>query len=145
MNKNRIANLFAIAVALLFMVAMPGPARGFTDQHPAGPPSRPVPAGEPVTRNAQPGDDFEGLDYTDDQKAQIAKIRQEADAKKAVVAKDDKLTPDQKDAMVVGYTRLEYGQIYRALTPAQQKVVRQRINARKAADQGAKKPQHPGN
>ncbi len=143
MAKIRIANTFVIAVALLFMIAVPGPARGDTDQHPAGPPSRPVPAGDPVTRSAQPGDDFEGLDYTDEEKAQIAKIHQDSESKKAVVAKSEKLTPDQKDAMILGYTRLEYGEIFRVLTPAQQKVVRQKIAARKAANQASKKPQHP--
>lgn len=90
-------------------------------------------------------DDFAGLDLTDEQKAEMAKIRQDTDGRKALVAKDTKLSPDQKDAFILGYTRLEYGQMFRVLNPAQKKEVTKRLQARRAAEQAQqkKKPQAP--
>ena len=64
-------------------------------------------------------------------------------SRKETVAKDQKLTGDQKDAMLLGYTRMEYGMIYRVLSPEQKREVSQRIRARKAADQAAQKMQPP--
>jgi Spy/CpxP family protein refolding chaperone len=90
-----------------------------------------------------PPNDFDGLNFTDEQKAEIDKIHRETESYKSIVAKDDKLTPDQKDAMLYGYTRLEIGRTFKVLTPEQQKEVRKRILARRAADQSApqKQPQ----
>jgi len=92
-----------------------------------------------------PANDFDGLDYTEEQKAEMSKIHREIEANKAAVVKDDKLNEDQKNAMLVGYTRMEYGRTYQVLTPAQQKTVRQRMNARKAAGKPVHKPQPPVN
>jgi len=86
-----------------------------------------------------PQDDFAGLTYTPEQKAKIDQIQSETKAHKAAVAKDEKLSGDQKEAMILGYTRMEYGQIYKLLTPEQQKQVRAKIGARKMADEAAKK------
>jgi len=86
-------------------------------------------------------DDFAGLDLSDEQKSEIEKIRQDTESRRGVVAKDSNLNSDQKNAMIQGYARLEYSQIFRVLTPIQQRVVRQRIMARRAADQASKGPQ----
>lgn len=88
-------------------------------------------------------DDFAGMSFTDDQQQQINKIRQETAARRDVVSKDTKLTADQKDAMIVGYSRMEYVAIFKVLTPEQQKQVRMKISARHAADQVARKKQSP--
>jgi Spy/CpxP family protein refolding chaperone len=100
---------------------------------------RPSSPGAQTRKDASPADDFAGLTYTEEQKAQIDKIRQDLNARKQVVAKDPSLSTDQKDAMISGYTRMEYGQIYKVLSPDQQKQVRQRINARRIADRNAAK------
>jgi len=84
-------------------------------------------------------DDFAALNYTDEQKVEIEKIRQDTKLHRDAVEKDDKLTADQKDAMLVGYNRLEYGMIYKVLTPQQKKQVREKIHARRVADQSAPK------
>jgi hypothetical protein len=97
--------------------------------------------GAQAKRDTLPPDDFAGLTYTDEQKAEIDKIRLDTKSRKAVVAKDEKLTADQKDAMLLGYTRMEYGRIYKVLSPEQQRQVRQRIRARRTADQTAQKKQ----
>ena len=56
-----------------------------------------------------------------------------------LVVKDEKLSPDQKEAMLQGYRRLERGQVFKLLTPEQQREVRKRISARRAAEQEKKK------
>ena len=45
--------------------------------------------------------------------------------------------------MLLGYTRMEYGEMFKVLTPEQQKQVRQKIHARRAADQAARQKQNP--
>jgi len=50
-----------------------------------------------------------------------------------------KYTDDQKDAMLQGYRRLERSQVFKLLTPEQQREVRKRISARRAAEQEKKK------
>lgn len=79
-----------------------------------------------------PGDDFAGLHYTDDQKAQIRKIREDFKARMDAVAKSDKLSPEQKGAMLQGYAHMERGEVYKVLSPDQQMEVRKRTLARRA-------------
>ena len=57
----------------------------------------------------------------------------------AAVVKDEKLSEDQKDAMLDGFRRMERGQVFKLLTPEQQKEVRERVRARRAAEQEEKK------
>jgi len=96
-------------------------------------------------RDSLPTDDFAGLTYSDEQKAEIDKIRQDTKVRKDAVVRDEKLNTDQKDAMLQGYTRIEYSRIYKVLTPEQQMQVRQRMRARREADQAAQKKKSPRN
>ena len=142
MKTNRFSRPVAVAAGLLFLFAVPWPAR-----------SQSASPGEPQTPMAalpgpQPQMDslaeaFAGLKYTDDQKVEIDKIHRDAETRKAAVSKDEKLTQDQKDAMLLGYTHLEYSSIFKTLTPEQRRQVRDKIRARKAADQPAQKEQAP--
>ena len=77
-------------------------------------------------------DDFAGLNYTDDQKARINQIHEDFKARMDKVIKDDKLSPDQKGAMLQGYQHMERGEVYKVLTREQQVEVRNRILARHA-------------
>ena len=143
MNKNGFAKPVAVAAGFIFLCAAPG-----LTQAQSGPPApmrtatSVLPSGAPSAKNSLPADDFAGLTYTDEQKAEIAQIRRVANSHRDAVLKDDKLTADQKDAMLLGFTRIEYGQIYKVLSPEQQKQVRHRITARQEADQAAKQKQH---
>ena len=83
------------------------------------------------------------LNLTDDQKAQIDKIHQSMKTRTDAVIKDEKLTPEQRDAMLAGYQRMERGQVFKLLTAEQQKEVRKRIRARHVAEQEEKKKQFP--
>jgi len=76
---------------------------------------------------------------TDDQKAKINQIHQNAKSRLEAVAKDEKLSPEAKDAMLQGYRRIENGQIFDVLTPEQQQEVRKRMSAWRAA---ARQDQH---
>jgi hypothetical protein len=141
MNKNRFAKPVAVAAGFIFLLAAPGLVR--TQSTPSGAVQTPTPA----SPGAQPfpEDDFAGLSFTDEQKTEIDKIRRDTASRKEVVAKDEKLTSDQKDAMILGYTRLEYSSIFKVLSPEQQRQVRQKIRARKAADPATQSKQSPRN
>jgi Spy/CpxP family protein refolding chaperone len=145
MNKNRFAKPVAIAAGVFFLCAAPGLTRG--QSSPSGPAQTPKVAspGAPQKRDSAPPDDFAGLTYTGEQKAEIADIHRDSKSRQDAVVKDEKLTADQKDAMLLGYTRMEYGRIYRVLTPEQQRQIKQRIRDRRAADQAAKNKQIPRN
>jgi hypothetical protein len=90
-------------------------------------------------------DYFAGLNYTDDQKAEIARIRHDIDTRRGAVAKDNNLTQDQKDAMIIGYTHLENGEIFKVLTPEQRRQVRQRLLVHNATEQAAQKKRPSAN
>ena len=140
MKLNRLHRvLLTAASGLTMLVAVPGFARGEQAQNSTAP--NPASPGPPKAASLE--DYFAGLDYTDEQKAEIDKVKQETDRKKTLVAKDDKLDSYQKDAMIQGYTRLEYGEIFKLLTPAQQKLVRQRMAANRQANKGPKRPAVP--
>jgi Spy/CpxP family protein refolding chaperone len=139
MTKNRFASLVVVAAGFVLLCAAPGPARAQSTSPAAVQPKTMASAGAQPRKTSSPEDDFAGLNYTDEQKAEIEKIRQDTKLRKDTVEKDNKLTADQKDAMLVGYNRLEYGRIYMVLTPIQKSQVRQKVHARRAADQAAPK------
>jgi Spy/CpxP family protein refolding chaperone len=81
------------------------------------------------------------LNYTEEQKAKINEIRQNTKTRMDLVVKDNKLDSEQKQAMLQGFWRLETGEIFKVLTPEQQKEVRQKLTAQRAAGQQQKKAQ----
>jgi hypothetical protein len=95
-------------------------------------------------RGSLPADDFAGLTFSDEQKTEIDKIHRDITARKDAVT-NERLNSDQKDAMLQGYTRIEYRRVYGVLTPEQQMQVRQKVRARREADQAAQKKQSPRN
>ena len=143
MNTIRFAKSIAITAGLMILSATPWSVRADSAAHGALQTPTPASRGVQPTTNSALNDDFAGLVYSDEQKAEVAKIHSESERRKGMVAKDDKLTPDQKDAMLLGYTRLEYGEIFKVLTPIQKKLVRSRMQARREADQATRKKQQP--
>jgi hypothetical protein len=137
-NKNKFAKSMAVAGALVLLSVTPELGRAQSARN------NTVQASKPASSRAQSEKDaladvFAGLSYTDEQKAAIDKIRQETKLRRDVVLKDDKLAAEQKDAMLVGYSRMEAGFIYKVLSPEQQRLVRERIRARRVAEQAQKK------
>ncbi len=137
MNKSRFAKAFAVVAGFIFVYAAPGPAGALSAASDAAQAPKPASRGMQHKAESLPEDDFAGLNYSDEQKTEIDKIHGETESHKATVAKDEKLTADQKDAMILGYTRMEYAAIFKVLSPEQQKQVRQRMNARRAKDNAA--------
>jgi Spy/CpxP family protein refolding chaperone len=84
------------------------------------------------------------LEFTDDQKARIVQIRKDMKSRLDVLAKDEKLNDDQKQAMLEGYRRMENNAIFDVLTPEQQAEVRKRAHAQRAANQPGQKKKRPG-
>jgi hypothetical protein len=77
------------------------------------------------------------LTFTDDQKAKIAQIRQNAKLRREAVGKNERLTQGQKDVTLERLQSLENSEIFKVLAPDQQAEVRKRIMARHAAEQQA--------
>ena len=150
MNKNRFAKSAAVAAGLVFLWAAPGVSFGQSASPAPAQTAKAASPGTQLQKEALPPDDFAGLSYSDQQKAQIEKIHLDTQSRKDRVTKDGTLTPEQKDAMLQGYTRLENSMIFRVLSPEQKREVSQRIRARRAAEQAsahqaAQKKQPPRN
>jgi hypothetical protein len=77
------------------------------------------------------------LTFTDDQKAKIAQIRQNAKLRREAVGKNERLTQGQKEVTLERLQSLENSEIFKVLAPDQQAEVRKRIMARHAAEQQA--------
>jgi len=146
MNKSRFARSLSVAVGLIVLIAGPRMARAQNAAPGAVESSRAPESSAPARGvDSASSDDFAGLDFTPEQKAEIETIHQETESRKYAVARDTKLNEDQKNAMILGYTRMEYGSKFKLLSPEQQKLVRQRIAARRMADQAEHKSQPPRN
>jgi hypothetical protein len=141
-NNSQLPRSATVAAVFLLMLAA-AVARGDTPQ------SRPMPTQSlsvPLHQKVASFDDaFAGLDLSNEQRAEVQKIRQDAEAHKAATAKNQSLTQDQKDAMIQGYTRIKYSKIFQMLTPAQQSLVRERIRAWQAAEAPNQKSNAPVN
>ena len=143
MSKKRVANSVAVAAGITLLFAASALAR--TQSASGGALQAPTAASSVASAKADSVslNDFDGLNLTDDQKAEIEKIHREIESNKAVVAKTDKLDADQKNAMLLGYTRIEYGRTFNVLTPEQRKEVRQKSLARRTGEQPAGRKQSP--
>lgn len=138
MKTECVAGLLALAVQTMMFI----PASGLTRaQSPV--PQMVQPSASSGAQRDPYADAFAGLTYTAQQKEAIVKIKQDMTFRKAAVLKDDKLTQDQKNAMLSGYTRMEYGLIFKQLSSAQQGQVSTRMHARRASEQSAQKTQTP--
>jgi Spy/CpxP family protein refolding chaperone len=133
MNTNGLASRVALGAG--FFVLCVAPALTGAQSFPPGPAqaAHTVPHAAGATTVPSPADDFEGLKYSDDQQAKIRLIRQDGELRRDAVVKDQKLSSEQKQAMLQGLQRIERGQVYKVLTPEQQAEVRKRIIGRQAA------------
>jgi len=141
MIKIRLAKSLAVAGGLIFLCAAPGLTRA--QSAPPGPVQAPkvTSSGPQAKKGSLPADDFAGLTYSAEQKTEIDQIQRTTKAHMDAVVNDQTLSADQKEAMLLGYKRIEYSQVFKVLTPEQQRQVRQKISARQAADQAAKNKQ----
>ena len=139
MNKNTFVKRVVVAGGFLFLCAAPRLALGQSSP-PAAALRRPVKSNPAQGRYISPSEFLAGLTLTDDQKAKINQIREDTRSRLAAVAKDEKLGPEVKEAMLGGFQRIENSKIFEVLTPEQQGEVRRRLATLRAA---ALQPQHP--
>jgi len=132
---NRFARGVAVAAGLVFLSVEPALNRA--QSTPPSPPQAPHRASRVVRpkKVTPPPDDFAGLKFTAEQKAKIDEIQKNMKTRMDIVAKDEKLSPEQKGAMLDGYRRMERAQVYKVLTPEQQLEIRKKILAERAAQQ----------
>ena len=147
MNKNTFVKRTVVAGGFLFLCVAPRLSLG--QASPAGAAlSRRVKPAAPQPRNSAPPppDLLAGLTLTDDQKAKIDRIREDTKSRLAAVTNDHKLGPEVKDAMLGGFQRMENTKIFEVLTPEQQREVRKRVSAWRAAapHNQPPSPQPPG-
>lgn len=142
MKQYRSEILLAVVAGLLSVSA---PSHAFGDQQVQPPAKAPGSASPTARPNQAPNllDDFEGLTYTDQQKDQIRKIHEQSLSRLNIVANDPKLDASQKSAMLQGYERIEYNQVYEVLTPEQKAEVRKKIAARREQEQHDKQKRQP--
>ena len=117
MNTNRIKKEVTVAAGFLFLLCAPGLACAQNSASGAAPPPH---LASPEARQ---------------QKAKIDQIRQDTKQRMDAVKKDEKLTPEAKQAMLDGYQRIEIQQLFKVLTPEQQAEVRKKAQARRAEQQ----------
>jgi Spy/CpxP family protein refolding chaperone len=77
---------------------------------------------------------LDGLKLSDDQKTKIAQIRQNGELRREAIIKNDGLTQDRKETMLLRLHRMETSEIFRVLTPDQQKEVQKRIADQRTAE-----------
>jgi hypothetical protein len=129
MNLNRLAIRATAVAELFFLSAAPGlMGAQVTQPAPVQPPHMVSPAARPM-RDTRMTDDFAGLKFTDDQKEKIDEVHQHMATRKDAVIKSDKLSSEQKEAMIAGLGRMERGQIVKLLTPEQFKEVLKKVRS----------------
>jgi len=136
MNMKCFAKRGTIATGVLFLCVAAGLAGDQTTPPVGAPTPLTVPPAARPRKNNAPPDFFAGLTLTDDQKAKIEKIRENEKSREEAVAKDTKLSPDVKEAMLDGYRRIENKEMFEVLTPEQQQEVRKRISEWRASQPG---------
>jgi hypothetical protein len=145
MSKNRFAKRMAVAAGFFFLCAAPGLTGAQSSPSSPAPIPRKAPPAAGPKKDTPPVDYFAGLQYTDDQKARIDQIHQDMKSRMDAVATNEKLTAEQKSAMLAAYQRSERSQVYKVLTTQQRKEVLRRIRARQAAEQAEQNKQSSPN
>jgi len=133
---------YLVAIAGFLCVAVPS-HRVCAQSAPLPTVQNPGPTSPTTRPNPNPLDDFAGLTFTEDQKTQIRKIQEDMRSRLDIVAKDPKLDSDQKAAMLDGYERMEYREIFNVLTPDQQAEVRRKVRARRESERQQQQPRQP--
>jgi hypothetical protein len=135
MNKNRFAKRLAVAAGFFFLCAAPGLTRAQSSAASPAPTPHQAPLAARPKVPAPLTPDYTGFTFTDEQKERMDQIHQEMKSRMDAVAKNGKLTAQQRDAMLESYRRSERTQVFKVLTTAQQKEVFRRARARRAAEE----------
>ena len=142
-KRTRVGKRTLVVSGFLLLLVAPGLVGSQSNSSEAPATPRPASPAAPPKGDARSNDDFAGLTLTDDQKAKIAQIRQNAKLRREAVAQNEKLSQGQKEVTLEGLQRIESSEIFRLLTPDQQAEVRKRMMARRAAEQQVQQPSKP--
>ena len=115
-----------VVVASVFLFLLAASSLVGSQSNSSAPPATPHP---PSPAAPAKGDTLPlvGLKLTDDQKSKIAQIRHNTDARRQAVIKNEGLTQDRKETILQRLHRMETSEVFRVLTPDQQKEVQKRI------------------
>jgi Spy/CpxP family protein refolding chaperone len=129
MNTNVSAKILSLAGLLLAATFVPA---SFA-QTSAPEQSAPLAASQSTQPENKHGDRLAGLNLTDDQKAQIKQIRQDAKAKADAVKADASLSNADKRAKLKAIHRDARMQRRKVFTPEQRKQLKTKVRERRAA------------
>jgi periplasmic protein CpxP/Spy len=128
-TKSLINSVLTVGAFLLVGTFAPTTFAQSGTQEPATPPA----ASQPAPGAHEPGEGrFAGLNLTEDQKAQIKKIHENAKAKADAVMANTSLSDADKQARVKKIHHAAMRQTHRVLTPEQRQQLRAKRNERRA-------------
>jgi Spy/CpxP family protein refolding chaperone len=127
MNRKKLLNSILGAGALLLAATFaPTTFAQSTSQEQTTPPANSQPTGRHHGK-----DRFAGLNLTDDQKAQMKKIHEDAKAKADAVMANTSLSDADKQAQVKSIHRAARKQVHAVLTPEQREQLRAKMRERR--------------
>ncbi len=126
MNTRFSAKTLSMAGLLLTATFGPATFAQTSAQEPSSPPA----ASQPAQAGPKRGDRFAGLNLTDDQKAQIRQIRQNAKAKADATKADQSLSEADRRAKLKAIHRAARVQSRKVLTPEQRKQLKAQMKTR---------------
>jgi Spy/CpxP family protein refolding chaperone len=125
----------ALAAGLLAVCSLPGAVRA--QEAPQADPQGSMQGQAPRGKH---GDELASLNLSDDQKAQVGKIRADEKSQVAAAKTDSSLSADQKQAKIREIRIATHKQILAVLTPEQRSQMKSDAMARKAAKQDSATP-----
>jgi Spy/CpxP family protein refolding chaperone len=132
MKNFRTFTQLALIAGVLAMCSVPATVRA--QEAPQSDPQGSMQGQSPAGRHQHP-DELANLNLSDDQKAQVQKIREDAKSQMAAVKNDSALSVDQQQAKMQEIRMSTRKQIHAVLTPEQRKQMKADEMARKAAKQ----------
>jgi Spy/CpxP family protein refolding chaperone len=135
MKTFRAISNLALTAGLLAVCSAPGAVRA--QEAPQADPQGSMQGQAPQDKH---GDELASLNLSDDQKAQVSKIRADEKSQITATKTDSTLSADQKQAKVREIRMATHKQIRAVLTPEQRSQMKSDATARKAAKQDSAAP-----
>lgn len=135
MKTFRAISNLALTAGLLAVCSLPGAVRA--QEAPQTDPQGSMQGQAPRDKH---GDELASLNLSDDQKAQVSKIRADEKSQITATKTDSTLSADQKQAKIREIRMATHKQIRAVLTPEQRSQMKSDAMARKAAKQDSATP-----
>src|ERR1700722_11158721 len=135
MKTFRALSNLALTAGLVAVCSLAGAVR-----HQVAPQADPQGSMQGQAPRDKHGDELAGLNLSDDQKAQVSKIRADEKSQVTATKTDSTLSADQKQAKIHEIKMATHKQIRAVLTPEQRSQMKSDAMARKAAKQDSATP-----